>query len=153
MRISAWCRVFESKLSSTPTVALGYTLEVVGSIRPSPPISPFAALCASSRNCDPPFVFRRRALWMTISPPVPFFILLATSPTESGYPEGSTPQHLPSLGFLGPTTVYSSVGLPGLFHPSATYRIQRAECIAASCIALYGWPKPIIEFDRPVCLP
>lgn len=69
------------------------------------------------------------------TPPMRSCTPLATSSSESGSPEASTPQHLPPLAFLRPSTVFSSDDEPVLFHTGTASRVQRTGTDSPACSA------------------
>lgn len=77
--------------------------------------------------------------------------LLATSSSESGQPEASTPQHLPSLAFLRPSTVFSSDDEPVFFHTGTAFRVQRTETDSPGFIPPPHWVHPEGRIPRCGC--
>lgn len=64
-----------------------------------------------------------------IAPSVRFVIPRATSSGGVRYPRVCLTRHLPSLGFLNPSTACSSADLPVLFHTGAACGIQRTRAV------------------------
>ena len=54
---------------------------------------------------------------------------------------------LPSLPFRTTSTVYSTSGLAGLFHPAATYWVRSSGCFCRAAVRTHRPPLPSCRFD------